>query len=93
MPAFIGLPSRSFAPDRTSTFTQLLFIPSIVSALPSSRIFTFVPACITVRTWEEVAFHERSFRFSFTVIVLFRAMLVEAVEFKVLVATVVLSAS
>ena len=54
-------------------------MPSIVSALPSSRIFTFVPADITVRTWVEVASPERSFRFSVTSIVLFLETLEEYV--------------
>ena len=51
---------RSFAPDKTSTFTQFEEIPSMFSAFPSSRIFTFVPADITVRTSDVVASPERS---------------------------------
>ena len=46
-------------------------------------IFTFVPADITVRTCVDVASPERSFKFSFTVIVLFKATFVEVVDFEV----------
>ena len=56
-------------------------MPSMFSALPSSKIFTFVPADITVRTSDVVASPERSFRFSETVIVLFGETLVDGYNF------------
>ena len=56
-------------------------MPSMFSALPSARIFTLVPACITVITSDVVASPERSLRFSETVIVLFLATLVDGYNF------------